>query len=74
MTFVNRCINPSCPGLPELIKILGGQICPTIEFFSNMVENTFFKVCHSLYYIKIIIVKVGCEKEKLSKKITTENP
>ena len=46
----------------------GGQICPTIELFSNMVENRFFKVFHSLYYIKIIIVKVGCVKEKLSKK------
>ena len=38
-------LNPSCSGLPELLKILGGglQICPSINFFWNMVENQLFK-------------------------------
>ena len=36
--------NPSFPGLPELHKTLGGgQICPTIKNFSNIVENPFFQ-------------------------------
>ena len=35
----------------------------------------FFEVCHSLYYIKIIIVKVSCVQEKLAKKkVTAEKP
>ena len=52
----------------------GGQICPTIIKFQNYVENHFFKVCHYLHYIKIIIVKVGLAKEKfLNKKLRRKN-
>ena len=70
-------LNPSWPGLPELHKSMGGgKICPTIIFFSNWVENPFFyKVCHSLNCIKTIKVKVGCVKEKWSKKkLQRKNP
>ena len=68
--------NLSWPWLPELSQGLGGgQICLTIKKFQNQVENHFFKACHCLHYIKIIIVEVGLAKENLlQKKLRQENP
>ena len=48
--------------------------CPTIEIFAIMVENPFTKVCHSVYYIKIIIFKFSCVQEKVTQnKVRADN-
>ena len=67
-------INPSYPGLPELHETLkeGNSALP-LKIFQIWLKTHFFKVSHSFYYIKIIIVKVGCVKGKLfKKKVTAE--
>ena len=50
--------NPSCPGLPELHITLGGGANLPYQVFWIWLKTHFFKVCHILYYIKLIIVKV----------------
>ena len=62
-------VSPSCPGLPELRQTLGeGRSALPLRNSKKGLKTIFFKVCHSLHYIKIIIFKVGPAKQKFLKK------
>ena len=52
----------------------GGRSALPIKNFKIRWKTIFFKVCHCLHYIKIIIVKVGLAKGKfLNKKLRRKN-
>ena len=76
LTSLITFFNPSWPGLPELRQDLGGgRSALPLKKSKIRLKTTFFKVCHCLHYIKIIIVKVGLAKEKcLQKKLLRKNP
>ena len=53
----------------------GGRSALLLKNSKIRLETIFFKVCHCLHYIKIIIVMVGLAKEKLlKKKLRRRNP
>ena len=53
----------------------GGRSALPSKKFKIWLKTNFLKVCHGLYYIKIIILKIGFErKKKLPKKVTREKP
>ena len=55
----------SCSGLPELHKTLGeGRSAPQLKKVEIWLKTNFLKVCYSVKYIKIIILKIGFVKEK----------
>ena len=62
-------VSPSWPGLLELHKGLGGgRSAHPLKKNDIWLKTIFFKVCHSLEYINIIILKIGLIKEQLHEK------
>ena len=62
-------LNPSWPSLQELHKGLGGgRSALPLKKFEIWLKTNVLKVCHSVLYIKMIILKIGFVKEKLPKK------
>ena len=55
-------------GCQNYVKAWGGKSALPLKNSKIRLKTIFFKVCHCLPFIKMIIVKVGLAKEKLPKK------
>ena len=61
-------------GCQNNVKAWGADLPYHKKNFKIRWKTIFFKVCHYLHYIKIIIVKVGLAKEKFLKKKLRQKP